>query len=737
MFVAALVLAPAAVLLARHVTGPSDGARLEPSAQVWQASGVVVTPLVEQPDGLRAGDVVTAVGGRSLEEWARVLLDPTVARPRWQIGQAVVYTVLRDGRTHHVSVRLGRYPAGAIVRREWAAMLFALVFMLVAGFVFLRRSDAPPARALLVAASGITSATSWSFGLTVRDLVDGIGFWLFTLSTVGAYVLLYAGALHLTMVFPHRWQATARHRWIIPTVYAAPYVGMGIFMAATRIQTPTTLAWIGSLDDAVRVTVLIYVTLIVLGAASNFRAVHRHSPGHRQVRQVALATLLAGGLSLVFAVLPEIVLGEPLLSWNVIALGALLVPVAIAAGILQHQLLGIEVVINRALAYGALTATVVGIYVLVVGYVGALLHARGSLAVSLLAAGLIAVLFQPLREKLQRAVNRWMFGDRDDPYAVLSRLGRRLETAVAPDRVLPLVAETIAQALKLPYAAIAVHQGGRLVTAASYGLPRGDPLSLPLVYQGAPVGQLILSPRAPHEPFTPAERNLLQDVAHQAGVAVHAVRLTAELQRSRERLVTTREEERRRLRRDLHDGLGPALATISLKIDAARNLLARDPAGVARMLQELKVQVQAAIGDIRRVVHDLRPPALDELGLLSAIREQAARFETNGLRVTVEAPARLPALPAAVEVAAYRIVQEALANVARHAGARTCRITITTDGDLEIDVRDDGRGLNGQAGGVGLHSMRERAEELGGTCTVEGERGGGTRVHARLPLPPG
>jgi signal transduction histidine kinase len=216
----------------------------------------------------------------------------------------------------------------------------------------------------------------------------------------------------------------------------------------------------------------------------------------------------------------------------------------------------------------------------------------------------------------------------------------------------------------------------------------------------------------------------------------HAVRLTADLRRSRERLVAAREEERRRLRRDLHDGLGPQLASLTLKLDAARNLLAHDPAAADALLVELKDQTQTAIADIRRLVYDLRPPALDQLGLVPALREHAlTRKALNGLQIAVEASEPWPALPAAVEVAAYRIVLEALTNVERHARARRCVVRLTLDDALQLEIADDGVGLSpGYQAGVGLTSMRERAAELGGSCTIESASDGGTRVLARLPL---
>jgi signal transduction histidine kinase len=213
------------------------------------------------------------------------------------------------------------------------------------------------------------------------------------------------------------------------------------------------------------------------------------------------------------------------------------------------------------------------------------------------------------------------------------------------------------------------------------------------------------------------------------------VRLTADLQRSRERLVTAREEERRRLRRDLHDGLGPQLASLTLTLAAARELLRHDVDAADVLLQELAIHTQAAIADIRRVVYDLRPPALDDLGLVLALREQAAQYSQAGLQITIAAPERLPQLPAAVEVAAYRIVQEALTNVVRHAQAQTCTVRLALGDALDLEVKDDGVGLpQGGRAGVGLTSIRERTAELGGTCRIESTPGAGTCIQARLPL---
>jgi signal transduction histidine kinase len=380
--------------------------------------------------------------------------------------------------------------------------------------------------------------------------------------------------------------------------------------------------------------------------------------------------------------------------------------------------------------------------VLVVGSLGVVFQSGGNLYGSLLATGFVALLFQPLRQRLQMGVNRLMFGERDDPYAVLARLGERLENVAAPEAALLGIMETVRQALKLPYAAVALKEGQDFGLVATSGQEVREVLALPILYQAETVGTLILGQRSPHEPFGKADKRLLRQVAGQIGAVTYAARLTKELQASRTRLVSLREEERRRLRRDLHDGLGPILASHGLKLAAARRLLSADPRAAEGLLEEMLAQNEKTVAEVRRLVYALRPPALDELGLVAALRDLAANREVGsiGLTITVEvSPEGLPPLGAAVEVAAYRIVAEALTNVVHHAGATSCTVRFEAlESSLRIDIVDDGRGLPEHLrGGVGLASMRERAEELGGTFKLLAAVGGGTRVSVALPLTEG
>lgn len=429
-----------------------------------------------------------------------------------------------------------------------------------------------------------------------------------------------------------------------------------------------------------------------------------------------------------------------------------IVPVSLAIAVARYRLWDINLVINRALVYGTLTVCVVAIYALVVGTAGTLLQAQGNAVIAFVATGIVAVLFQPLRERLQRWVNRLIYGQRDEPFEVIANLGKRLEGTLEPELVYPTIVETVAQTLKLPYVAIGVKQGDGFDTVESYGKPAAEMLTFPLTYQSEEVGVLQVARQSPNESFTEPEQRLLRSIAIQAGTAVHAVQLTADLQKSRQRLVTAREEERRRLRRDLHDGLGPTLAAHMLKIGSVRSLLQRDPETAGKLLAELEADTENTVTEIRRFVYELRPPALDQLGLVGAIEETADGYSgrlgsgapeagERGINIHVQAPEKLPPLPAAVEVAAYRIAQEALTNVVRHAQADRCDVvmklkrgTVSRTGVMRLEINDDGDGLAaGYRFGVGLASMRERAEEIGGTLLISSERGSGTRVIAELP----
>jgi two-component system, NarL family, sensor kinase len=433
-------------------------------------------------------------------------------------------------------------------------------------------------------------------------------------------------------------------------------------------------------------------------------------------------------------------------------LDGLLFVVTLAIPVVWYRLWAIDTVIRRSAAYALVTIAVAGMFALIAAAGTAVASQRTGFIVG---AAVACVMFAPALGFSQRLVDRLFYGHRNDPYRALSDLGRRLAAVAVPGEVLPAVVTGVAESLRLPYVAIERPADGSVL--AAYGEPGAPapagpapagpaPASTerwPLSYQGVTVGTLVARPRRGEQSFDSRDRAVLGDIARQAGAAVHAQALTADLLDSRQRLVSAREEERRRLRRDLHDGLGPLLTSVGLNIDAARVHAERDGAGPDAENQDLGVLLgrakegaAQAIADLRGIVYGLRPSSLDDLGLAGAIAAHIRRLgEGTGMRVTLQA-GQLADLPAAVEVAGFRIAVEALNNAVRHSTARNCqvRLEIDTPAQLLVEVRDDGTSDGPWPAGVGLQAMRERAAELGGTL-IAGPSASGGLVRGCLPVP--
>lgn len=421
-------------------------------------------------------------------------------------------------------------------------------------------------------------------------------------------------------------------------------------------------------------------------------------------------------------------------SWIVVILGFSLAPVAMTIAILDPRLVSIEHLLIRTIVHGAIAAVIVAIDLVVLAAITAWLgDALDQTQVVVLVLGLAIVLYAPLRRRVEGVVRRLVLGERGDPYAVVSGLASQLEQTDESEAQLAAVATAVADAFGLSWVEVEVERedGQRLVAAK--GSRPSRVTSRPVRYRGRTVGRVTVPTLGPRHALSARDEALLGDVVRQAAIAVRANELAGELRDSRHRLVLAREEERRRMRRDLHDGLGPALSGVVFRIDAARLAVESDPVGASEQLVQTRDLVKDVVADVRRLVHDLRPPALDDLGLVGALSQLIEA--TPGLAARVEAD--LPEdLGAAVEVATYRIAAEAFTNVTRHADARTCLIRLTCDdAHLVLEVIDDGVGIAPDVeSGVGLVSMRERAAELGGTIDVECPPRGGTLVHARLPL---
>lgn len=324
----------------------------------------------------------------------------------------------------------------------------------------------------------------------------------------------------------------------------------------------------------------------------------------------------------------------------------------------------------------------------------------------------------------------------DNPYAIISRVLTHMDTELTAETLPPAVVRSLAETLNLPYVGLEIEGGQSAETGPRPGTPI---VSVPLRYQEQPLGTLHLAPRIVAGVHLPIDAQLLSDLTRQISLTLYATQMSAKLQESRRRIVTAREEGRLLLRRDLHDGLGPALATMTMQADTARDLLRDDPVAADRLLAQLIDQAQATVTEVRRIVHGLRPPALDELGLFEALEVLAEGFATPGLRVAVRLPEQRPPLPAAVEVAVYRIAQEALTNVRRHARAESVALSLWVEpGELCLSISDDGVGLSPDIEtGLGLPSMRERAQEIGGTLAIQPNEPRGTCITTRFPIDSG
>jgi signal transduction histidine kinase len=596
----------------------------------------------------------------------------------------------------------------------------------------------------LFLAAGVAEATS-AAGIQLLGLGIRQGWDTGAIRLIANVSLLYswpwAVGLFLPvalLLFPDGRPASRRWRWLIWAA-AAESVLFVLSLANPapqrfgpyRIAPYLAIPSYGRLGALWAVSNLAFAALYAAAFAS---LVVRYRRGSDIERRQLLWLLLAGVAALAYgAVVWGIFATGPILGLLVFTL----IPAAVAVAVLRYQLLDIRLVVSRTLVYVLLTAGAAGAYVGMVALLDEMVRSRVSLESAVVASVIIAIGFNPARVRLQRLIDRALYGDRGDPVRAMSLVGERL--AGTGTAGLASVLEALCDSLRLPFAAVRFGPA----EAASYGTPPELLHRTGLSYDGARIGELVVGLRSGQRRLSPSDIAVLELLAGPLAVALHATALSAALQESRLSIVAAREEERRRLRRDLHDGLGPALTGIAFKADAARNTLRTEPAQASELLGALRADTTAAIADIRRLVYDLRPPALDDLGLIGSVRQQSARLaqrpDGGSVPVAISAPETLPPLPAAVEVAGYRIITEAMTNAARHSGATRIDVRLTLAGDgLCIEVCDDG-GTTGGAGeawqpGFGLISMRERAAELGGSCQAGPDPGGGGRVTARLPL---
>lgn len=650
--------------------------------------------------------VIAALGGVGVSLWANIADGTSMIGPAMSAAVVIAFTAV-----------------GAIV--VFARPANVVGWLVLAGGVMwaLGNAGADVAyRGVVVAPHSVPAVAAWGVaGSAVRG--------------VGWFVIVIA----VPMVFPDGRTPPTRWHWL-PAMVLAAIVGtvLGVVLdtdanlALPQFRNPVAPPGNWQLvAGAISVLSLVFGAAAAVGAIVQLR--RRWRLGGAMVRQQLALFAVAVALPIVVG---PLVLLTGVGGW-LFSAAALPLPVALGFAMLARGLYDLKTAANRGLVWLILSALVVGVYALVIAGAGSLLHDSSAVWLPWLAAGVVAVLFTPLRDVLQRGINRVTFGRWDEPYEVLAALGQQLEATADADKLLADVVAELRDGLGLRDVAICDGQGqlaaGRIGTDASL-------TEVMLIAYGRPAG--ILRYRSPVGPLRAKDARLLDDLASHLGGLLHARQLTGDLRRARERLVLGREEERLRLRRDLHDGLGAALAGHVLRLEAITGR-ARRGADVTGNLEALRTEMADTVTGIRRLVEGLRPPALDQLGLAGAVTQATRRLAaSSGLTMRVEI-GELPELSAGLEVAAFRITIEAVTNAVRHARASSCDVRIeATGGKLRISVHDDGRGLgrhdsgssDGDSRGHGIDSMRERAEELSGSLYLDGTDG--TTVIAELPLTP-
>lgn len=666
----------------------------------------------------------TDVGTVALSGWLRVML---LSRSRILAAGFGVFCL------GSLTLNLALHAGGLIPQEHagWSPVVALFVFVVPVAVLLLWHLPCHPVTVILAVYVGgqVTSLGLGSLLLAgqgegplgnASDRLGG-GLWALSLPLLPLLITVFPDGV-----------PEGRWRWVFRAQVAA--------VAALAVMAVLDSAQDGLLPVVAVLGVVCAVVLIGTAAVAAVRlAVRavRDREVRRQVATFAVAALFIVSMYVVVAplslVVPDLKKLDPLIYPVIVAA----LPAAIGYAVLRHRLFGVSLVVNRLLVAGTSTLVLAVIYVGVVLGVAAAFGVPGeSLSAMLVPAALVAFVILPAHRGLQAFVARAVYGTRGDPLAVLHTLGQHLgrtPTDDVPDRIVRVLRES----LRLPWVALDVAQDGTSTRAAEQGVSdASSPVEqFDLSYAGGVQGHLLIQPRRGERTLGRVDRRLIRQIADQAGAAVAAAGYVSELTLSRERLVQGREAERARLRRDLHDGLSPALAGLTLALTAARQLLRTDPDTADTLLQTAESEASTSWADVRRILDDLRPPGLEELGLVGALEERGRALSRPGEFTVTIAAEGLPPLPTAVETAAYRIAVEAMSNAARHAHARRCAVAVTADGQLHVTVEDDGAGLPTQPiPGVGIQSMQARAADLGGQLRLGPADSGGTRIHADLPI---
>jgi signal transduction histidine kinase len=658
----------------------------------------------------------------------------------------------------------GKQPFGEVV----FAIIFPLFLLAYATVGALIASRQPGnaigwiflATGLLWALSGLAAGLATLAGPERSDVswvrvLDWLGAWLFVPG-------IYAPAIFLLLLFPDGRLPSPRWK---PVAWVGGLAVLGAALQAALVPGPmedavllrTNPYAVGSPELWELVGLFSWILGIfglVAAAVALLRRLRRSSGQQRQqIKWLAYAGVIVVSIFVLSGIVWGLARDNEWLNTvelpASLLLGLLLVPVAAGAAILRHRLYDIDIVINKTVVYGLLAAFITAVYVGLVVGIGTLVGSRGNLFLSILATAIIAVGFQPVRERARRLANRLVYGKRATPYEVLSDFGERLASSYATEDVLPRLARVVGEGVGATRSRIWLRvgrelrpvgewpegdRGGSSVELPADGLPSFDGEDHPFEvrHQGELLGAVTVS-MPPREALTPAGEKLLQDLAAHAGLILRNVRLIEELRASRQRIVAAQDQERRRLERNIHDGAQQQLVALAVNLKLARTVSAKDPDRAGEILDRLQTEAQEAMENLRDLARGIYPPLLADKGLAAALESQA-RKATVPVSVLPDGIGRYPQ---EAEAAAYFCVLEALQNVAKYAQASRVTVRLSHEnGDLVFTVTDDGKGFDPETTrrGSGLQNMADRVEALGGAVDVASSPGRGTTVIGRIPV---
>jgi signal transduction histidine kinase len=640
---------------------------------------------------------------------------------------------------------------------EYFTALGFLSIGVVGAFLASRRPENPVGWLFLIAsilaALGFLLSEYAEFAIAGRDrALPGavMAAWLGNFTWLPSLVLL---STYLLLLFPDgrlpspRWRPVA---WGAAVAVAAIALSLalepGDLDLDVPVDNPFGVPALRSLTGAVLGAGFLLLGLLALLSAASL-VIRYRSAGPDERHQ--LKWFLFAGFYLALSLLFVDRIPEPLSS-VLFTMGLMALPAAASVAILKYRLYDIDVVINKALVFGALAVFFTLVYLGVVVGVGALVGSQGNVALSVAATAIIAVAFQPVRERARRFANRLVYGRRATPYEVLSEFAGRVGGAYSSEDVLPRMARIVAEGTGANRAEVWLRVGSELRRAAVWPSSSSDGASslhlagegLPAIpgadrahqvrHRGELLGALAVA-KPPSEPLTPAEDRLVEDIASQAGLVLRNVRLIAELRESRQRIVAAQDQERRRIERNIHDGAQQQLVALAVKLRLARQLLSTDGARAEALMATLEGEASAALEDLRDLARGIYPPLLADQGLVAALRAQARRSPVD---VAVEADA-VRRYPQEAEAAVYFCALEALQNVAKYSEATRATVRLADGaGELRFEVTDDGQGFDPEAAhhGTGLQGMADRLAAVGGELEIRSRPGAGTTVSGRLPI---